>query len=63
MTFTCGCKPSTYCPTHRDWECHMFERFLGVPIHEVTNECPPCRTARWASVNLDSRATPTRRER
>lgn len=64
MTLSCGCEQdgSARCAEHKDWECHPLRHFLGVPIEQVTDLCPPCRIAKWRSVSLSSAATPTRRK-
>ena len=59
--FSCGCQPPTYCPDHKFWCCHNGCSDVGWKHAE--RECPACFNARIRSVNLDSRATPTRRER
>ena len=60
--YSCGCQPPTYCPTHEPWACHSYpiEPFRSLGHNPVLEECPPCRNARWRSVTLDARATPTR---
>jgi hypothetical protein len=58
MTFPCTCTDDARyrCPTHAGWLCHseIRDAFFWVA------ECPPCFLERLRSVNLDSRATPTR---
>lgn len=60
MTFSCGCAPPTYCPTHRYAACHREpDGIIGTRWTDM--ECPACRSERWRSVTLDARATPTRK--
>lgn len=64
MTFTCGCQPPTYCPTHRPkW------RLIGIEETDVDGLLDQMSIAGEAymrigrfgrSVTLDARATPTR---
>lgn len=62
MTFSCGCSPESYCPTHLHWYCHgpSPEQERSTFVFEMGG-CPRCKSERWASVNIDGRATPTRR--
>lgn len=76
MKYACGCTPPDYCPTHRYMGCHFDGEAEWDELddmcpncvtpwkcngpHFAELECPACRSARWRSVSLDARATPTR---
>lgn len=59
--YRCGCAAdgSARCKAHRFSRCHT----RTLPSANAPSECPPCRNARWGSVNADLALTTLGRAR